>query len=80
MNCGRNHSKGWKQPKLFAAALVFAAVNNTAFAGEDRNSPKPPIILESTGAYEVGGKVIAKPGDPSQTLSATTVTLNTLSP
>jgi hypothetical protein len=69
MNCGRNHSKGWKQLKPLAAALLFAGLSNTAFAEEDRKPPKPPIILESTGAYEVGGKVIAKPGDPSQTLS-----------
>ena len=69
MNCGRNHSKGWKRLKPFAAALLFAGLSNTAFAEEDRKPPKPPIILESTGAYEVGGKVITKPGDPSQTLS-----------
>ena len=50
MNCGRNHSKGWKQLKPFAAALLFAGLSNTAFAEEDHDSPKPPIMLESTGA------------------------------
>src|SRR5260370_38841462 len=65
----RNHSKGGKQSKPFAAALLFIGLGHTAFAEEDRKQPKPPIVLESTGAYEVGGKVITKPGDPSQTLS-----------
>ena len=45
MNCGRNHSRGWKQLQPFAAALLLA-LGNTAFAGE----AKPPIILDSTGA------------------------------
>jgi len=57
----------FKQLQPFAAALLLAALSNTAFAEEGRK--KPPIVLESTGAYEVGGKVVAKPGDPSQTLS-----------
>ena len=65
MNCGTKHSKGWKQLQPFAAALLLAALGNTAFAGE----AKPPIILDSTGGFEVGGKVITKPGDPNQTLS-----------
>src|SRR5260370_36362516 len=51
--------------KVLAAALLSAALNQAAFADDK----KPPIILDSTGAYEVGGKVISKPGDPSQTLS-----------
>src|ERR1700741_4038359 len=65
MNCGIKHSRGWKQLQPFAAALLLAAFGNTAFAGE----AKPPIILDSTGGFEVGGKVITKPGDPNQTLS-----------
>ena len=69
MNCGRNLSKARKRLLPLAAALLFAGLSNAAFAEEGRKSPKPPIVLESTGAYEVGGKVIAKPGDPSQTLS-----------
>ena len=69
MNCGTSPSKGWKRLQPFAAALLFAGLGNAAFAEEGRKPPKPPIVLESTGAYEVGGKVITKPGDPSQTLS-----------
>jgi len=68
MNRRRSHLKGWKQLQPFAAALLFAGLGN-AFAEENRKPSKPPIILESTGEYEVGGKVVAKPGDPSQTLS-----------
>ena len=56
MNCGIKHSRGWKQLQPFAAALLLAAFGNTAFAGE----AKPPIILDSTGGFEVGGKVITK--------------------
>jgi hypothetical protein len=69
MNCRRNHSRGWKQLQPFAAVLLLIGLGSTAFAEEARKPSKPPIILESTGAYEVGGKVIAQPGDPSQTLS-----------
>lgn len=69
MTCGRKHSGGWRRLKPFAAALLFAGLSNSAFAEEGRGTPKPPIVLESMGAYEVGGKVIAKPGDPNQTLS-----------
>ena len=69
MNCGRSRFKGRKRLLPLAAALLFAGLSNAAFAEEGRKSPKPPIVLESTGAYEVGGKVIAKPGDPSQTHS-----------
>ena len=69
MSCGRNHSRGCKQLQPFVAALLIAGLGHAAFAEEARKPQKQPIILESTGAYEVGGKVIAKPGDPSQTLS-----------
>jgi hypothetical protein len=69
MNCAGNYPEGWKRLKPFVAALLFAQLGNAAFAEADRMAAKPPIILESTGAYEVGGKVITKPGDPSQTLS-----------
>jgi hypothetical protein len=69
MNRGSSQLNGWKKLQPLAAALLFAGLGNTAFAQEGRKPPKPPIILESTGAYEVGGKVVAKPGDLSQTLS-----------
>ena len=69
MNCGKNRSRGWEQLMPFAAALLFSGLSNAAFGQGDRGPSKPPIILESTGAYEVGGKVITKPDDPNQTLS-----------
>jgi hypothetical protein len=69
MNRVSSHSKGWKQLQPLVAALLFAGLGHAALAQEGRKPPKAPIILESTGAYEVGGKVVAKPGDPSQTLS-----------
>ena len=62
----RDVLKGWRRWKPLAAALLLAVLNHPAFA---EGPPKPPIVLESTGAYEVGGKVISKPGDPNQTLS-----------
>ena len=69
MNYGRNRFKSWKQLQLFAAALLCTGLNHAAFAQEIAASSKPPIILESTGAYEVGGKVITNPNNPNQTLS-----------
>jgi len=69
MNCGKNHSTSPDQLKPVAAALLLAALGNTAFAQADSVPSKPPIILELTGAYEVGGKVITKPDDSNQTLS-----------
>jgi hypothetical protein len=69
MKCSGSRSNGWKQLKPYAAALLFAALGNTAFAEGDRKPAKLPIVLEATGAFEVGGRVITKPGDPSQTLS-----------
>ena len=69
MNYGRNRFKSWKQLQLLAAALSCAGLNHAAFAQENRALSKPPIILESMGAYEVGGKVITNPNNPNQTLS-----------
>jgi hypothetical protein len=69
MNCGKSRSTGWARVKPLAASLVLAGLGMTACAQTDRSPAKPPIVLDSTGAYEVGGKIISKPGDPSQTLS-----------
>ena len=55
--------------KPFAAAFLLAGLGVTACADMERGAAKPPIVLDSTGAYEVGGKVIRNPADPSQTLS-----------
>lgn len=56
----------WRAPAL---ALVFAATVPLAFAQAAPAAPRAPITLQSTGAYEVGGKVIANPANPAQTLS-----------
>ena len=69
MNRRGSHLNGWKQLQPIATALLLVGLGHAAFAEEGRKPSKPPIILESTGAYEVGGKVVAKPGDTSQTLS-----------
>jgi hypothetical protein len=61
-----DRARDWKQLKRCATVLLFAAPGHAAFAGD---AAKPPIVLESTGAYEVGGKVITNPADPGQTLS-----------
>lgn len=52
-----------------AIALLVAATAGAAFAQPARTPAKPPIVLDATGAYEVGGKVIHNPADPAQTLS-----------
>ncbi len=40
--------------KPFAAALLFAGLGHPALAQAE--GPKPPIVLDSTGAFEVGGQ------------------------
>lgn len=61
------------RPTQAALALLVAAASaaapSLAGAAEPRAPTKPPIVLASTGAYEVGGKVISNPADPTQTLS-----------
>ena len=52
-----------------AIAALVAAVGSTALAQPAGPKAKGPIVLESTGAFEVGGKVISNPSDPTQTLS-----------
>lgn len=47
---------------VLAAVLALTGLAASAAA-------KPPIVLDSTGAYEVGGKVLSNPADPNQTLS-----------
>lgn len=65
MNWCRNRSGSRKASAPLAAAWLLSALC-PAFGAD---GPKPPIVLDSTGAFEVGGKVISKPGDPGQTLS-----------
>ena len=69
MNRVRQNSIAWSKLKPFALACLLAGPCHAALAAGDRAAAQPPIILESTGAYEVGGKVIANPSDASQTLS-----------
>lgn len=52
------------------AGLMFAGAGHGASAQEAaRAQKKPPIVLDETGAFEVGGKVIVNPKDDKQTLS-----------
>jgi hypothetical protein len=52
-----------------AAALVMAvAMSGGASAQSDRDR-KDPIVLDKTGGFEAGGKVITNPNNPAQTLS-----------
>ena len=51
------------------AIASHGALSDGALAQAQRGPKKPPIMLEETGAFEVGGKVISKPDDPKQTLS-----------
>lgn len=77
MNRDKTPSGGWHAPgRWFAIAGLAGLCAATALAQAPHPSAspafagsKPPIILESTGAYEVGGKVIRNPGNPAQTLS-----------
>jgi hypothetical protein len=74
MRCDKKHVGAWSKWAPFTLACLIASINQTALsAGERvpavRQPAKPPIILQSTGAYEVGGKVITNPANPNETLS-----------
>jgi len=50
------------------AALMLASFGSASFA-QGKPGAKPPIILDSTGGFEVGGKVITNPANHTETLS-----------
>ena len=55
----------WTQLTLPVAAIVITGLSHAALA----QGAKQPITLDSTGAYEVGGKMISNPKNPAETLS-----------
>lgn len=62
-----NRGSGRQSPfGRLALALLVAGASHAAGAAD---KAKPPIVLASTGAYEVGGKVLVNPDNNSQTLS-----------
>lgn len=73
MNAIHKYHHALSSVKLFSIALVLAASSHAAVAAGERGpanaGAKPPIVLQSTGAYEVGGKIISNPADPKRTLS-----------
>lgn len=69
MNRDKNTLAAQGKLTRLAAACVIAATCTAAYAAGERAPAKPNIILQSTGAYEVGGKVIANPANPNETLS-----------
>ncbi|MBI2728701.1 MAG: alpha/beta fold hydrolase [Polaromonas sp.] len=73
MNNIHKHRDALSRVKPLAIALLLAASSHAALAAAERAPvnarAKPPIVLQSTGAYEVGGRIITNPADPRQTLS-----------
>jgi len=69
MNCVKRCLGGWGTSTPLALALLIVGGSTAAYAQGNRSPSKPPIVLESTGAYEVGGKVIANPANANETLS-----------
>ncbi|MDB5965761.1 MAG: hypothetical protein JWQ72_2261, partial [Polaromonas sp.] len=69
MDFAKGHAVTRVRLKLLALAWGLAGIGTVAFAAGERAPARPAIVLESTGAYEVGGKVISNPADPKQTLS-----------
>lgn len=69
MNCKSQRPAAWDRLRPFAVAAALVTLGPAAFAQAARAPAKPPIVLEATGAYEVGGKVLRNPADPGQTLS-----------
>lgn len=62
-----------KKHSISLTSLAFvgavATLGNAAFAQTARAPAPSPIVLDSMGAFEVGGKVISNPSDANQTLS-----------
>lgn len=54
---------------LFLAAILVGACTTATLDEKTAATARLPIVLESTGAFEVGGKTISNPADPKQTLS-----------
>lgn len=73
MKSEEKHRGFLKAATSLAIAALVTAVSGTALAqavdARNKARAKGPIVLESTGAFEVGGKVISNPSDPAQTLS-----------
>jgi hypothetical protein len=61
------HSEETRSMKT--SIVLWALALAAAGCAQLPHTAPPPIVLESTGAYEVGGKTIANPADPRQTLS-----------
>ena len=63
----------WNSVLPLAIACMAACTTPAAFADGERAfldaRKKPHIVLQSTGAYIAGGKVVSNPADPKQTLS-----------
>ncbi len=51
-----------------AALMLVASTGGAALAHQDNSKPKP-IVLEETGGFVIGGKVITSPTNPNRTLS-----------
>lgn len=52
-----------------AIIVLMAGWGHAGVAADAAKPAKPPISLDSMGAYEVGGKMLVSPDDPSKTLS-----------
>jgi hypothetical protein len=71
MEHGSNGSGRLGRGALLAGVVLAAAASGGAWA---HGNPvhawgKKPIVLDRTGGFEVGGKVITNPANPAQTLS-----------
>lgn len=51
------------------AALLFAFTSGAAAHGNGNGKSPKPIVLEKSGGFVIGGKVIVSPSNPNRTLS-----------
>lgn len=69
----RKSNEAWRRLTPFALACIAAGTSLAAFAAGERAfldpRSRPHIVLQSTGAFEAGGRVISNPENPKQTLS-----------
>lgn len=56
---------------MLLSGLLFylAVVNALPKHQDDKTSGRKPIMLDRSGGFEIGGKVLVNPKNPNQTLS-----------
>jgi len=52
---------------MLPSFILFFLAGSTI--GEGQGKPRTPIVLEKSGGFQIGGKIISNPSAPNSTLS-----------